>query len=524
MATVQNLTNRISFLKEKGTLGLWSKVDSLEELYRRQRPVKLPDGTLRPWGEGPNESFETFVSYVAEVIFGGLVTEWPDDVVSLKTRNTMRALGVNHSELQDALVLVRANEWNRYRKVEGSRSPGSCYQPPSISEFLELVTEGILLQATDARDFSEVLNKKRELPSLTWTAAFRAVQHGYATQKYQGTPGNLVGTCQAETAEKMSGHNRQVVAEMWSKYHVYVKESIVNGRQSSEVLVDVLAEKYGTDVGQINRCSAEEQQMLALRRKPAELQSCAEMRWLDLRMAAGTALKEIWPEFKADSAFLRFLREEGKWKAFQDWDMNRLYAKFLSGDNKELADVAGRIRHGREVVRWLVGKWGNPALTKTRTIYLPAGEVKNFRFVDIIDEIHPEDLANGLATSPEVAFASSAKRLEERARLAARECLPLPKCPLGNEPGIKQLVTSTEVWEEGKTMGHCIGGYAEAALHKQIFLYHIGEAAPKGASAEIANRNGEWVICQVKSLRNGSAEAEESILKGFINKKSKKEV
>lgn len=133
-----------------------------------------------------------------------------------------------------------------------------------------------------------------------------------------------------------------------------------------------------------------------------------------------------------------------------------------------------------EVIRWLAavhrrGGWGQ--LTRERPVTLPGGETASWRALDRTDEIQSEDLDRGERTRVDDAFASAARRAEEAWNSSAREGHQvLAPTPQGWRPYrrvMRVLNTRSLLAHEGREMGHCVGGYADAVRKGQCVILSL---------------------------------------------------
>ena len=126
-----------------------------------------------------------------------------------------------------------------------------------------------------------------------------------------------------------------------------------------------------------------------------------------------------------------------------------------------------------ELFQWLAKKYQNMAMTKEHVVYGPAGKQVTFRYIDKLDELRADDLINGISTKPDVAFERAARRLEEKARLDMGENMKFSPAPFKAAKGIRQLMDSDSLKEEGKRMHNCVSGYAGACLRNVTYIFHV---------------------------------------------------
>lgn len=119
------------------------------------------------------------------------------------------------------------------------------------------------------------------------------------------------------------------------------------------------------------------------------------------------------------------------------------------------------------VVRWVAEllRRGSQGLFRDRTIHGPAGQVLRVRLVDKIDEIQDEDLINGLKTSLDSAFERAGRRLSDAQTSDDVPLAPVPQWRVYRHG--RWLLTANALRLEGKTMGHCVGGYTSSTRSRQ---------------------------------------------------------
>ena len=141
------------------------------------------------------------------------------------------------------------------------------------------------------------------------------------------------------------------------------------------------------------------------------------------------------------------------------------------------------------LVEWLFQKLRTSfkSMVKTRTYYMHGIKVQ-YDYFHKIDEIRPEDLVNGIKTSPSVAFKNSAIRLQ---KTRTEENAKLPEAPFKETDSVKQIKYSTDFVEEGNFMHNCVAGYIDSAKNEHCFIYHVGVNIKHGTME--VNREGEVV-------------------------------
>ena len=124
------------------------------------------------------------------------------------------------------------------------------------------------------------------------------------------------------------------------------------------------------------------------------------------------------------------------------------------------------------LVEWLFQKLRTSfkSMVKTRTYYMHGMKIQ-YDYFHRVDEIRPEDLVNGIKTSPSIAFKNSAIRLR-KTRTEHNE--KLPEAPFKETDSVKQIKYSADFVEEGEFMHNCVSGYIDSAKNGHCFIYHVG--------------------------------------------------
>lgn len=158
------------------------------------------------------------------------------------------------------------------------------------------------------------------------------------------------------------------------------------------------------------------------------------------------------------------------------------------------------------LVAWLKEKvkTSSTSLLKDRVVYGPEGKSRHFRYVDILDELRPEDLVNGVKTKPDVAFKNAAYRRELQLQAEMGSNVALPKAPWKDNASVRQIIDSDGLKEEGNRQSNCVAGYFKACLAGRCFIYHV-EANSVGATMEI---NEAGTIFQLYEAGNVPARKE----------------
>ena len=137
------------------------------------------------------------------------------------------------------------------------------------------------------------------------------------------------------------------------------------------------------------------------------------------------------------------------------------------------------------LVEWLLKKIKDSpkAMFKTRHYFIH-GAMKKYCYWNILDEIQPEDLVNGINTKPDVAFAHSKERFRE---VCLMKNVNLPVAPFKDTENVKQLKESISLVEEGDLMDNCVSGYVKSCVDGVSFIYHINGESGNLGTMEVDN-------------------------------------
>jgi hypothetical protein len=117
------------------------------------------------------------------------------------------------------------------------------------------------------------------------------------------------------------------------------------------------------------------------------------------------------------------------------------------------------------VARWLLAankRGGLGQLTRLRVQYGPQGQRMEFRFLDVLDEVHDVDLVNGPNTSIERAFEAASERGgDSYNKKFINNHRYISKHPNTWKlvDGARFVTTPSELVREGDEMRHCVGKY-----------------------------------------------------------------
>ena len=174
-----------------------------------------------------------------------------------------------------------------------------------------------------------------------------------------------------------------------------------------------------------------------------------------------------------------------QWLAkYPSWDSDR----FVDPDQKTRGWIVPRTWNNWQLVLWLKDKIASAfnTMDKIRIVHGPAGQTKEFKYLDILDEITPADLINGIKTKPDKVFEAAAKRKEQQLKTEMGEDVKLPKAPWKDTREVKQLLHSDDLKMESKIMDNCVKGYTRACIAEKTYIYHVGISDYKsGATMEV---------------------------------------
>lgn len=159
------------------------------------------------------------------------------------------------------------------------------------------------------------------------------------------------------------------------------------------------------------------------------------------------------------------------------------------------------------VLRWLerlhqIGRW--PALFELREARVPGQEEpRKWMAADVLDEIQADDIYTGRDRLDDVLERSARRLGESWLTSAAQDHRDLTRPPAWAKSlprGIRLLNTAAELIAEGRTMKHCVGGYAEAVRAGQCFILAID--LPRHGRSTVELSPGNLAVLQHKGERN----------------------
>jgi hypothetical protein len=178
---------------------------------------------------------------------------------------------------------------------------------------------------------------------------------------------------------------------------------------------------------------------------------------------------------------------------------------------RDLRDLTVQIDHV-PVARWLLACARDPArwaaLATERVERGPDGTSIRGTYLARVDEIAPPDLVRGERTSVREAYAAASRRLYARwCRQAERQHDRLAPPPAWWRPirCARPLLSAAELVAEGRTMGHCVGTYADVVRRRHSLILSIAVPSRAGlcrSTAQVDYRSGRVLQHRGQSNRD----------------------
>lgn len=166
--------------------------------------------------------------------------------------------------------------------------------------------------------------------------------------------------------------------------------------------------------------------------------------------------------------------------------------------------LEGRTPRDLTVARWLAdvqrrGAWA--ALCRVQRH--PDGRV--MRYLDVVDEITPDDLDRGIRTGVDRAFEAAAQRL---ASINAGDTRTICANPFARLPrGAAILTSPAALAAEGAALQHCVGGYAAQVEAGQCVILSIATMHGRSTVELRPSGAGQWEAAQHYGARNTAPHA-----------------
>jgi hypothetical protein len=124
------------------------------------------------------------------------------------------------------------------------------------------------------------------------------------------------------------------------------------------------------------------------------------------------------------------------------------------------------------VFRWFVKNMKSTYFWKEQVAHGPARQHRTFKPIELIVNIHAEDLVNGLKTSPEIAFQHSAER--EAKKYEVSDAVRFDRYnDFKDSKFVKVLRTQGDLKREGEALQHCVGGYGDSCLSGRSLIVSL---------------------------------------------------
>jgi hypothetical protein len=95
----------------------------------------------------------------------------------------------------------------------------------------------------------------------------------------------------------------------------------------------------------------------------------------------------------------------------------------------------------------------------------------------ILDEVEDADLANGAKTNPERVFrAVFARKSDDALARIVSENAPLAPMPWTTIPGVTQIISASDLIDEGRRMEHCVGVYADRCRRGECYILRLPDS------------------------------------------------
>jgi len=162
------------------------------------------------------------------------------------------------------------------------------------------------------------------------------------------------------------------------------------------------------------------------------------------------------------------------------------------------------------IVDWVMNHLDR--FNRSREVHGPAGSTRIIYYRELIRYIRPEDITNGVKTSWKKVMSSINDEARKRALAEMGENVSLKRLHVPNfiaKNKVHQITTSDGLIKEGRLMNHCVASYVEPCVTGESYIFHIGDEAPKGATAEVCFKNGEYVLQQIFGVDDSAANEED---------------
>lgn len=484
MSIAANVRRIVFSLATRGLLSYELDYEELQNLYKTEVET-LPSLWYSgdKWGNGPEETFEFFERVSAEIIFGERIKKWPR--VSLDWRKRMSITNIPKEWYE------RRNEpwYPRFLDIE------SEYDYNEGNYFNNIIFFEKLLKI-----YPEGMNK-----GAAWwnNAEYISKWDG---MKFENIP------LMTSIVERPDINKPEEVLNLilenklnWEEIHEYSGAgecySLYKARQRIKDAPEWFYTHFAYDPF-INKLNFD------------ELTKVSESVYTDLWYRDKIALTVLSPQElaeKLNGGCKLTKKEAAEWIKTLSYIDPPSPKEFLWDKIMGDTDIHMPWNITTDVMYWLRNKKDNPAMYRKRRIYGPGGRIKDFRYIDILDEIAPEDLLdkNGKINykkSPDAVFKNAAERLQKIIEAETKD-VKLPKCPIPGNDKVKQIITSDGLKTEGKEMNNCVATYVKSCISQVSYIFHINEPGGR-ATIELYLRREKWSIGQIFGPENSKPSKE----------------
>ena len=517
MATFTEVTKRVKLVVHLRLVNKYTTLNQLKEVYfdiKKQWSVtSVRSGRVRNWGSGANEKFESFAKACALEVFG--IEKWPEEEEE-HVRDFMAEYRISAADVNNVRFLQRHGYWDAFVELRDSKSRTSWQYFDDVKLFARVVRlTGDEMLNEHPRTWISVRRAIQQYP--TWNPRvgtkrvvtdehvvkiIKLIKAGYSRRcllsLLDELPDELIDEvkqyCQSlkvyEFAQKGIVPKERV--KEWFKHSDFVNNSVVSVMEcitkfTPNPIIDAIQDPT-VQIG------------LYAGKTPKECIGPV----LDELFTNKTAHEFI---FKYGSTYLGDKKFGGTYKTILA-SFNTVH-KFMSNYYGIPFEYLDRLRRANVLlIEWLARKWSNAAMSKERVIHGPGGQTKVYTYLEILDELTSADLVNSINTSPDVAFANSARRIEQIYKSSLGEKVYFPASPFTHNEHITYIDNTEDLRLEGKTMHHCVGGYTRSCVDNMSKIYHVN-VDDEHATFEIAYRGVDtWELVQNKGTGNSDPSRE----------------
>jgi len=188
------------------------------------------------------------------------------------------------------------------------------------------------------------------------------------------------------------------------------------------------------------------------------------------------------------------------WNDIRVSSMNKMFALYQYKDIVGFPKEWDMECNNKEVVDWAMNHL--PQLRKSRRVYGPAGKSRIFHYHEILKYMTPNMLTNGPKTGWKKIMDLIEKKVTDQIEHDLGVYKEFRKLNIPKMKGVEQITNTDALRMEGELMNHCIGGYVKACISDISHIFHVGDKAPKGATAEICYKDKQYVLQQIWGYGN----------------------